>query len=63
MSTAPAGGAPAPSARRPRLDVGSRGNTAMSRKVLEKIAAQVAKDETQAGGYLAAKPASGRALL
>lgn len=50
MSTAPAGGAPAPSARRPRLDVGSRGNTAMSRKVLEKIAAQVAKDETQAGG-------------
>lgn len=37
-------------ARRPRRDVGDRGSTSMSRKVLEKIAAQVARDETQAGG-------------
>lgn len=37
-------------ARRPRRDVADRGSTSMSRKVLEKIAAQVARDETQAGG-------------
>ena len=36
--------------RRPLRAVGDRGATALSRKVLEKIAGQVAKDETAAGG-------------
>ena len=40
----------APSPRRSLPDVGDRGATALSRKVLEKIAGQVAKDETYAGG-------------
>lgn len=39
-----------PAAGRSRRDVGSRGSTSMSKKVLEKIASQVARDETQAGG-------------
>ncbi|WP_342023392.1 Asp23/Gls24 family envelope stress response protein [Arthrobacter citreus] len=39
-----------PAGRRPLRDVGDRGATALSRKVLEKIAGQVAKDETFAGG-------------
>jgi uncharacterized alkaline shock family protein YloU len=33
-----------------RRDVVNRGSTSMSKKVLEKIASQVAQDETQAGG-------------
>ncbi|MGW9405036.1 Asp23/Gls24 family envelope stress response protein [Arthrobacter sp. NPDC055585] len=37
-------------ARRPRRAVEDRGSTSMSRKVLEKIASQVARDETEAGG-------------
>lgn len=40
----------APSARPPRREVGDRGATVLARKVLEKIAGQVAKDETYAGG-------------
>lgn len=36
--------------RQPRPEVGDRGSTRLSRKVLEKIAGQVAKDETFAGG-------------
>ena len=39
-----------PVGRRPLREVGDRGTTALSRKVLEKIAGQVAKDETSAGG-------------
>ncbi|MBD8042550.1 Asp23/Gls24 family envelope stress response protein [Arthrobacter sp. Sa2BUA2] len=39
-----------PASGRSRRDVGSRGNTSMSKKVLEKIASQVARDETEAGG-------------
>ena len=41
---------PPAASRRPLRDVGDRGATALSRKVLEKIAGQVAKDETFAGG-------------
>lgn len=40
----------APDARPPRREVGDRGTTVLARKVLEKIAGQVAKDETDAGG-------------
>lgn len=40
----------APGARPPRREVGDRGTTVLARKVLEKIAGQVAKDETDAGG-------------
>lgn len=36
--------------RRPRRALEDRGSTSMSRKVLEKIASQVARDETEAGG-------------
>lgn len=36
--------------RRPRRAVQDRGSTSISRKVLQKIAGQVARDETQAGG-------------
>lgn len=36
--------------RRPRRAVQDRGSTSISRKVLQKIASQVARDETQAGG-------------
>lgn len=36
--------------RQPLPEVGDRGTTALSRRVLEKIAGQVAKDETAAGG-------------
>ena len=36
--------------RRPRRAVEDRGSTSMSRKVLQKIASQVARDETEAGG-------------
>ena len=35
---------------RQRLELGDRGSTVLSRKVLEKIAGQIAKDETFAGG-------------
>ena len=41
---------PVPATRRTRRDVASRGSTSMSKKVLEKIAGQVAQDETEAGG-------------
>lgn len=37
-------------ARRQSLDVGDRGRTVLSRKVLEKVAAQIVVDETFAGG-------------
>ena len=50
MSAAGIQSALSPGARQPRLAVGDRGVTVMSRKVLEKIAGQVAKDETFAGG-------------
>ncbi|MBP3042265.1 Asp23/Gls24 family envelope stress response protein [Arthrobacter jiangjiafuii] len=40
----------APGGRPPRREVGDRGTTVLARKVLEKIAGQVAKDETDAGG-------------
>ena len=43
-------GARPPAPRQPRREVGDRGATVLSRKVLEKIAGQVAKDETRAGG-------------
>lgn len=36
--------------RRPRRAIEDRGSTSMSRRVLEKIASQVARDETAAGG-------------
>ncbi|WAP52107.1 Asp23/Gls24 family envelope stress response protein [Arthrobacter sp. ATA002] len=39
-----------PGPRRSRTEVGERGATVLSRKVLEKIAGQVVKDETFAGG-------------
>ncbi|MEB7502853.1 Asp23/Gls24 family envelope stress response protein [Arthrobacter koreensis] len=45
MTTTAAG-----TSRRPRRAVEDRGSTSMSRKVLEKIASQVALDETEAGG-------------
>ncbi|MDN3480669.1 Asp23/Gls24 family envelope stress response protein [Arthrobacter sp. APC 3897] len=37
-------------ARRQHLDAGDRGRTVLSRKVLEKVAAQIVVDETFAGG-------------
>lgn len=43
-------GARTPGGRRPRPEVGARGTTVLSRKVVEKIAGQIAKDETFAGG-------------
>lgn len=39
-----------PARRQPRPEVGARGTTVLSRKVLEKIVGQIAKDETFAGG-------------
>ena len=39
-----------PGARPRRLEVGERGTTVLSRKVLEKIAGQIVRDETYAGG-------------
>ena len=39
-----------PTIGRSGLTVGDRGSTVMSRKVIEKIAGQIAKDETYAGG-------------
>lgn len=39
-----------PARRQSRPEVGARGTTVLSRKVLEKIVGQIAKDETFAGG-------------
>ena len=50
MNAAGIQSAVSPRTRTPRLAVGDRGSTVMARKVLEKIAGQIAKDETYAGG-------------
>lgn len=50
MSASGIDGARLQAPSQPRPEVGDRGSTRLSRKVLEKIAGQVAKDETFAGG-------------
>lgn len=43
-------GAGPPAGRQPWPEIGARGTTVLSRKVVEKMAGQIAKDETFAGG-------------